>query len=179
MKSKKLEDKLYKIFCANKRMNKIIIVYKYPQVIQLKILKYEPVPIINDENIEITFSTVSSHLCLPGAQLYKNIQFIEDTKLVYVRDDYKVVDQDIEMTTQASKHIISFGLYVVDNVSITTNSRDTEDQFPMVNTNMQETIIRQALLYILAIDTVHVFRKIYQVKIIQKMMLSKSAHHMI
>ena len=49
-----------------------MIIYRYPQIVQPTILKYEPIPITDDEVIEKIYSTISSHQCLSSAKLYLN-----------------------------------------------------------------------------------------------------------
>ena len=46
---------------------------------QLIVLKYMPILITDDEDIEIIFLTISSHQCLFGTELYLDMQSIEDT----------------------------------------------------------------------------------------------------
>lgn len=71
-KFEKLEDKLYKVLCVDRRMNKIEIVYIYPQVVQPIVMKYEPV-LVTDKDIKIIFSIVRLHSCLSCAKLYINM----------------------------------------------------------------------------------------------------------
>ena len=91
-----------------------MIIYKYLTIVQPIVLKYELVLIIEDEDVKIIFSTVSSHHCLSDVELYLDVQLIENTKLIPDQHDYKVANQDIE--PQDSKQIRASNPYVVDNI---------------------------------------------------------------
>ncbi|XP_073099106.1 uncharacterized protein [Elaeis guineensis] len=66
-------------------------------------MKYEPIPITDDEDIEIIFVTVSLHPCLSSVELYIDVQPIEDTRPILDLNDYEVADRDIPITTQGSE----------------------------------------------------------------------------
>ena len=52
------ENKLYKLFRIDKSKNRLMVIYRYPQVVQPILLKYEPVSITEDEDIEVIFSMI-------------------------------------------------------------------------------------------------------------------------
>ena len=92
MKFEKLEDKLCKIFHIDRSTNRIMVTYRYPTIVQSTILNYESVPIADDEDMEIIFSTVSSHFCLSSAEFYIDVQPIEDTITIPDLEYDEVVD---------------------------------------------------------------------------------------
>ena len=53
---------------------------------QPSLIKYEAVLITDNDDLEIIFSTVSFHLYLSGAELYINMQLIEDAGDIYNQD---------------------------------------------------------------------------------------------
>ena len=77
IKFEELENKLCRLFRIDKSKNRLTIIYRYPRVVQPTLLKYEHVPITEDEDIEVIFSTISSHPCLSGAELYLEVQLIK------------------------------------------------------------------------------------------------------
>ena len=103
MKFEELKDKLCKVFHVDVSKNKLLIIYRYPTVVQPTIMKYELVPITDDEDMKIIFATVSSHLYISGAELYIDVQPIEDTRPISNLNDYEVADWDIPITTQGSE----------------------------------------------------------------------------
>ena len=90
MKLEELENKICRVFHIDRTIEKILIIYRYPQVILPAFVKCEPVPLTDDEDMEIMFSTISSHSCISGVELYIDIQTIEALELVYEQDDYEV-----------------------------------------------------------------------------------------
>ena len=125
MKFEKLEDKLYKIFYINRSANRIMITYRYPTIMQSTILKYELVPITDDEDIEIIFSIVSSHFCLSSAELYIDIQPVEDIETILDLEYNDVADRDTRLITQMSKQVGASSPCMA-SVPLNTDSKDTE-----------------------------------------------------
>lgn len=119
-------------------------------------MKYEHVPVIVDEDIEIIFSIVRSHSCLSGAELHINIQPIEDTGFVLERDDNKVFGWKIGMIIEVTKNFVSFSPYATDNIQVNTSLKDIDELLIIVDSKVHEIIIRQVSLYIHANDTVYV-----------------------
>ena len=92
MKFEELEDKLCKVFHVDKIKNKIMITYRYPTVVQPTVLQYEPIPVSDDENMEIIFATINSHPCLSGVELYIDVPLIGDITSTPDLEDYEVAD---------------------------------------------------------------------------------------
>lgn len=156
MKFGEMKDKSYKVFHVNRRMNKILVVYKSSQVVQPILLKFKHISIIDNKDIKIIFSIVSSHPCLSDAELYINMQPIENTKLISDRDDNEVFDWEKRMTTQVTKHFVFFNPYITDNILVNTNLRDIDKQHAIVDSDVPENIIKQASLYTLVDNTIYV-----------------------
>ena len=94
MKFAKLEQKLYQVFRVDRSQNKITIIYRYPQVVQPLVIRYEVV-LISDDDTEIIFAIINFYPCLSDTELYLNIQPIEDTK--------NINNWDLGMTMQVAK----------------------------------------------------------------------------
>ena len=73
IKFEELENKLCRVFPVDRSKNRLTIIYRYPQIVQLTLLKYEPISISEDKDMKIIFSMVSSHPCLSDAKLYLEV----------------------------------------------------------------------------------------------------------
>ena len=86
--------------------------------------------------MEIIFSIISFHSYLSGAELYLNVQVLENIKDIHNRDNFKVDDRDLRMTTQVGEQIVCSNPYVVDNVAVNMSSRHTKKQFDTVDSDV-------------------------------------------
>ena len=59
---------------------------------QLSVIKYEAISITNDDDMKIIFSTISFHPCLSSAELYLNVQSLEDAGDIRDRVNFEVGD---------------------------------------------------------------------------------------
>ena len=55
-----------------------------------KLVKYAYVPITDDEDMKIIFCTIRTYPCLTGVELFIDVQPLEGSQPVSLRDDYPV-----------------------------------------------------------------------------------------
>lgn len=127
MTYEELENKLYRVFHINRTRNKILVIYRYPQVMQPTPVKYEPVPISDDEDMEIIFSTISAYSCLSSAELYINVQPIDNPQPIQEQDDYEAVLRHIATTCINEPVVSACSPNILHNIPENTSSRYTEE----------------------------------------------------
>ena len=93
---------------------------------QLSVIKYEAIPITDDDDMEIIFSTISFHPCLSSAEFYLNMQSLEDVGDIHDRVNFEV-DRDLGMTTQVEEQNVCLSPYIIDNIASNMDSRHTEE----------------------------------------------------
>ena len=153
----KLENKLCRLFRIDKSKNRLTIIYRYPQIVQLTLLKYEPVPITEDEDIKVIFSTVSSHPSLLGVELYLEMQPIETEQ-----NNYKVIDRDIRTTQDIQQISLSRTAQDTEHVPETQSSRHAEDQFSLVDPDAVGVTIRESSVYTPVDDIVYIDNRLFE-----------------
>lgn len=72
-----LQNKLCQALKIAKEQNMVKIIYRYPQVVQPTLIQYVPIPIEDDDDVEILFDTLLSHSGLSGVELYLEVEGIE------------------------------------------------------------------------------------------------------
>ena len=85
-----LKNKLYRVLHIDRESNKMIITYRYPQVVMPELVKYAHVPITDDEDMEIIFCTIHIYPCLAGVDLFIDVQPLEGSQSISLRDDNPV-----------------------------------------------------------------------------------------
>ena len=100
--------KLHRIFHIDSSRNKLIITYRYPQVLDPTVVTYVPIPITDDEDMEMLLSTINSHPYRLAAELFIDVQPLEyDTHHGQEMDEYEAVVHSIA-TTHVSENVIPY-----------------------------------------------------------------------
>ena len=150
MTFQELENKICRVLRIDKTRKKFLIIYRYPQVVQPTFVKYEPVPLTDDEDMEIMFSTIGSHPCISGAELYIDIQTIEAPEPDCEQDDYEEAVRNIATTPN-----------IADNEVENIGSVFTIDPLRTMDSTVSKSNIREASIYTAADDRVHVDNQLF------------------
>lgn len=119
------------------------------------IVKYEHVSIIDDEDMKIMCSTVSSYPCLLCAELFIDAQPIKDSQLIYERYNYEALVRSIATIHVNEQVILCYSPDIVDTVPAIICSKYIKEQFCIMDSDIQESIIRQVSSYTTGDDMIH------------------------